>query len=574
MDDTCKVIISNDPVMKGYCITTKTMQTINPEKSLYQLPHTKFHVDKNSIEIFSYPDYKAFILIPKMVGNIQATLDGVKIYALRPLRKDDKDRYERNDMKDNELTIQYEPIKYGVSSGSYGSFDVDRTQRLGIKNSTRVTDDGDLPQDIVKEIAIYQLLKNCNATQEKQCLPGLIGFNVDPYKSLKLELGIGTMRDFIYTMSEEKEYYTVMERILGCMYNISKQGIIHADLKPDNIILNVKGETQIIDWGIAEIDYSAYQEKKKNTNIQTIYYRSPEILLYNLIVPPVNEGLYSNKVDIFSLGLIFCELFSKKIAVPTRTAIEQSRALLSILLDINAPRIPSEIEKMLMDNISGGSLQKIIYNQLRNHPNFRNNKNEQMPEKMAEIISSMLEFNPKFRASYQTLLRKPILGGNCDNNKILINKIPIRSSLSSFWPKDVNREKILNYMKDLVVSLYIPLEVFCLAIQLMDLYIYKKFKYPSEEILARATLLISNKLLESYDLNMDGLSLNHRTIVNIINLEKKILTGLKGNLLYPTLYTYYVRDENNPQEKTTLDNILKYISYYLQDDVYINLSAK
>ncbi|KNE70323.1 CMGC/DYRK/YAK protein kinase [Allomyces macrogynus ATCC 38327] len=86
-------------------------------------------------------------------------------------------------------------------------------------------------------------------------------------------------------------------QILDALVCLAEAKLIHADLKPENLLLKNAHDTQIkvIDLG------SACQEQQTvYTYIQSRFYRSPEVLL----------GLpYTNAIDMWSLGCIVAELF-------------------------------------------------------------------------------------------------------------------------------------------------------------------------------------------------------------------------------------------------------------------------
>ena len=85
-------------------------------------------------------------------------------------------------------------------------------------------------------------------------------------------------------------------QIINGLKCLKKINLIHADLKPENIIVS-KDETTI---KIIDLGSSLYESENKYHNyIQTRYYRSPEILI----------GLpISYKIDIWSLGCIIYEM--------------------------------------------------------------------------------------------------------------------------------------------------------------------------------------------------------------------------------------------------------------------------
>ena len=80
---------------------------------------------------------------------------------------------------------------------------------------------------------------------------------------------------------------------------------IHRDLKGENLLVTSNGRLKITDFGFARIAARNADESKRLTFCGTDSYMSPEILLGNEFDLPT---------DIFSLGVIFCEIASRKLA--------------------------------------------------------------------------------------------------------------------------------------------------------------------------------------------------------------------------------------------------------------------
>ncbi|KAI0341253.1 kinase-like protein [Trametopsis cervina] len=80
---------------------------------------------------------------------------------------------------------------------------------------------------------------------------------------------------------------------------------IHRDLKGENLLVTANGRLKITDFGFARIAARNEEESKRLTFCGTDSYMSPEILLGNEFDLPT---------DIFSLGVIFCEIASRKLA--------------------------------------------------------------------------------------------------------------------------------------------------------------------------------------------------------------------------------------------------------------------
>jgi LIM domain kinase 1 len=80
---------------------------------------------------------------------------------------------------------------------------------------------------------------------------------------------------------------------------------IHRDLKGENLLITSNGRLKITDFGFARIAARNEEESKRLTFCGTDSYMSPEILLGNEFDLPT---------DIFSLGIIFCEIAARKLA--------------------------------------------------------------------------------------------------------------------------------------------------------------------------------------------------------------------------------------------------------------------
>ena len=109
-------------------------------------------------------------------------------------------------------------------------------------------------------------------------------------------------------------------RALSIIHSI---GIIHADLKPENVVQNnpLSGHVKLIDFGNCQ-SVGAYAPGY----FQSRYYRAPEILLR---LP------FDTKIDIWALGCLLCELY---LALPILPA--QSEAHLASLIELTIGPFP------------------------------------------------------------------------------------------------------------------------------------------------------------------------------------------------------------------------------------------
>jgi LIM domain kinase 1 len=80
---------------------------------------------------------------------------------------------------------------------------------------------------------------------------------------------------------------------------------IHRDLKGENLLVTSNGRLKITDFGFARIAARDEEESKRLTFCGTDSYMSPEIILGNE---------FDLSTDIFSLGIIFCEIAARQLA--------------------------------------------------------------------------------------------------------------------------------------------------------------------------------------------------------------------------------------------------------------------
>uniref|UniRef100_A0A915A5Y6 Protein kinase domain-containing protein n=1 Tax=Parascaris univalens TaxID=6257 RepID=A0A915A5Y6_PARUN len=100
-------------------------------------------------------------------------------------------------------------------------------------------------------------------------------------------------------LSQQKSFlYQICEALCYC----HQRGILHRDLKPQNLLVNSEGVVKLADFGLARavrIPLRVYTHE-----IVTLWYRAPELLL--------GCQQYSMAIDIWSLGCIFAEMATKK----------------------------------------------------------------------------------------------------------------------------------------------------------------------------------------------------------------------------------------------------------------------
>lgn len=103
-------------------------------------------------------------------------------------------------------------------------------------------------------------------------------------------------------MLSELEAAIVTKQILSAIQYCHEKQIAHRDLKPENILIDSKqkGAIKVIDFGTSQV----FDEKKHEMHKMygTPYYIAPEVL----------TGKYTEKCDIWSIGVILYVMLSGK----------------------------------------------------------------------------------------------------------------------------------------------------------------------------------------------------------------------------------------------------------------------
>lgn len=100
-----------------------------------------------------------------------------------------------------------------------------------------------------------------------------------------------------------------------------KRKILHRDLKPQNLLINDKGELKLADFGLARA--KSVPTKTYSNEVVTLWYRPPDVLL--------GSTDYSVSIDMWGVGCIFFEMASGQPLFPGSTVEDQLKLIFRTL---------------------------------------------------------------------------------------------------------------------------------------------------------------------------------------------------------------------------------------------------
>ena len=172
-----------------------------------------------------------------------------------------------------------------------------------------------------------------------------------------------------------KEAVHFVGQILAALQHAHDKGIVHQDIKPQNIMLLQDGTIKVTDFGIARFSRTDSNVTSENA-IGSVHYISPE---------QARGEMTDDKADIYSVGVVMYEMLTGQLPFQSDSAV--SVAIMQLQQD---PRRPREIVPTLPLG-----LEQITMRAMQKNPNDRYGS-------AAEMLMDINEFkrNPAVKFNY------------------------------------------------------------------------------------------------------------------------------------------------------------------------------
>ena len=222
-----------------------------------------------------------------------------------------------------ELQSKYRDVEY-ISKGGFAR--VFRANRVSdgrtVALKVPLSLDEATGRSFLKEIKAWEELRHENIIQ-------LYDVNIMPIPYFEMEYADkGNLEALSKPVQAEEAARIIFEILSGLKYTHDK-GVIHRDLKPQNVLLTGDLTPKISDWGLSKV---VAESKSSSITGFSPLYATPEH------VAPKQFGRPDPRTDNYQVGVIFYELVTGRLPFEGDSIMEISSAIVG-----EEPDLPSEI---------------------------------------------------------------------------------------------------------------------------------------------------------------------------------------------------------------------------------------
>ncbi|WP_156162269.1 Stk1 family PASTA domain-containing Ser/Thr kinase [Demequina iriomotensis] len=133
---------------------------------------------------------------------------------------------------------------------------------------------------------------------------------------------------------------TTVEQVLDALASAHRQGLVHQDVKPENVLIDSEGRPRVADFGLARA-VTEVTSSTSGTILGTVAYLGPEL---------ITNGVSDARTDVYATGVLLYELVTGRQPHTGTTAIQV--ATKHVHDDVPAPStvvawLPPEIDELV-----------------------------------------------------------------------------------------------------------------------------------------------------------------------------------------------------------------------------------
>uniref|UniRef100_G3VZB3 cyclin-dependent kinase n=1 Tax=Sarcophilus harrisii TaxID=9305 RepID=G3VZB3_SARHA len=187
------------------------------------------------------------------------------------------------------------------------------TDNLVALKEIRLEHEEGAPCTAIREVSLLKDLKHANIVTLHDII------HTDKSLTLVFEYLDKDLKQYLEDCGNVINVHNV--KLLRGLAYCHRQKVLHRDLKPQNLLINERGELKLADFGLARA--KSIPTKTYSNEVVTLWYRPPDILL--------GSTDYSTQIDMWGVGCIFYEMATGRPLFPGSTVEEQLHFIFRIL---------------------------------------------------------------------------------------------------------------------------------------------------------------------------------------------------------------------------------------------------
>lgn len=326
--------------------------------------------------------------------------------------------------------------------GNGGSGDVWKAKSNGIEYAVKF-----LKSDANEKIARFKNeIEFCKKNNHKNIVKLIADGEQDGRFYYIMPLYQKTFRTIINTENDVNVLISFILKLCSALKYIHKKEIFHRDIKPENILIN-NNDLVLADFGIAH--FKEYNLTKKNSLLVNRNYVAPEQKVKN------NAKHLTEAVDIFALGLIINECFTKQIP---------SGSNIKLIADIQP--LYADLDNLVANIIKQDPNERLTIDSVITEIKFIHFKIEQSLKEIPISLKEKIKLQGKNKTLAKTIQQRA-------NEDILFGKVLFQSKSTEELNKyNLNWHMKIEYSVDeFLYNLYIQERIFSAC--------KRKFEYES-----------------------------------------------------------------------------------------------
>uniref|UniRef100_A0A8D1N561 Protein kinase domain-containing protein n=1 Tax=Sus scrofa TaxID=9823 RepID=A0A8D1N561_PIG len=258
------------------------------------------------------------------------------------------------------------------------------TENLVALKEIRLEHEEGAPCTAIREVSLLRNLKHANIVT----LHDLI--HTERSLTLVFEYLDSDLKQYLDHCGNLMSMHNVkifMFQLLRGLAYCHRRKILHRDLKPQNLLINEKGELKLADFGLARA--KSVPTKTYSNEVVTLWYRPPDVLL--------GSTEYSTPIDMWGVGCIHYEMATGRPLFPGSTVKEELHLIFRLL---GTPTEDTWPGVMALSEFRAYNFPRYLPQPLISHA-------PRLDTEGINLLTSLLLYESKSRVSAEAALRHP-----------------------------------------------------------------------------------------------------------------------------------------------------------------------